>query len=337
MLGRLARREDLSAVEAGVALAVILAGEATDAQIAGFVFGLRCKGETVEEMRGLVQAMLAAAEPVELPEELRARLVDTCGTGGDRSGTINVSTIAALVVAGAGVPVCKHGGRAASSHAGSADVLEALGVAIGLGPTGVARCIEEAGMGFCFAPRYHAAMRHAIPVRAQLGVPTAFNFVGPLANPARVRRQVVGVGDPRMAPTMAGVLAGNGATHLAVVHGADGLDELSTTGVSTLRTLEGEQAVDPRALGFAPATLVQLRGGDAAANAAAARRILAGEVGPQRDVVVLNAAAGLVVGGAAGDLAEGVALAAATIDSGAAGRALERLVAVSRAEAAAGR
>lgn len=337
MLGRLARREDLSAVEAGVALAVILAGEATDAQIAGFVFGLRCKGETVEEMRGLVQAMLAAAEPVELPEELRARLVDTCGTGGDRSGTINVSTIAALVVAGAGVPVCKHGGRAASSHAGSADVLEALGVAIGLGPTGVARCIEEAGMGFCFAPRYHAAMRHAIPVRAQLGVPTAFNFVGPLANPARVRRQVVGVGDPRMAPTMAGVLAGNGATHLAVVHGADGLDELSTTGVSTLRTLEGEQTVDPRALGFAPATLAQLRGGDAAANAAAARRILAGEVGPQRDVVVLNAAAGLVVGGAAGDLAEGVALAAATIDSGAAGLALERLVAVSRAEAAAGR
>lgn len=336
MLGRLARREDLSAVEAGVALAVILAGEATDAQIAGFVFGLRCKGETVEEMRGLVQAMLAAAEPVELPEELRARLVDTCGTGGDRSGTINVSTIAALVVAGAGVPVCKHGGRAASSHAGSADVLEALGVAIGLGPTGVARCIEEAGMGFCFAPRYHAAMRHAIPVRAQLGVPTAFNFVGPLANPARVRRQVVGVGDPRMAPTMAGVLAGNGATHLAVVHGADGLDELSTTGVSTLRTLEGEQAVDPQALGFAPATLAQLRGGDAAANAAAARRILAGEAGPQRDVVVLNAAAGLVVGGAAGDLAEGVALAAATIDSGGAGRALERLVAVSRAEAAAG-
>ncbi|MST34275.1 anthranilate phosphoribosyltransferase, partial [Acidimicrobiaceae bacterium USS-CC1] len=290
VLGRLARREDLSAVEAGVALAVILAGEATDAQIAGFVFGLRCKGETVEEMRGLVQAMLAAAEPVELPEELRARLVDTCGTGGDRSGTINVSTIAALVVAGAGVPVCKHGGRAASSHAGSADVLEALGVAIGLGPAGVARCIEEAGMGFCFAPRYHAAMRHAIPVRAQLGVPTAFNFVGPLANPARVRRQVVGVGDPRMAPTMAGVLAGNGATHLAVVHGADGLDELSTTGVSTLRTLEGEQAVDPRALGFEPATLAQLRGGDAAANAAAAVRILDGDAGPQRDVVVLNAA-----------------------------------------------
>lgn len=337
MLGRLARREDLSAVEAGVALAVILAGEATDAQIAGFVFGLRCKGETVEEMRGLVQAMLAAAEPVELPEELRARLVDTCGTGGDRSGTINVSTIAALVVAGAGVPVCKHGGRAASSHAGSADVLEALGVAIGLGPAGVARCIEEAGMGFCFAPRYHAAMRHAIPVRAQLGVPTAFNFVGPLANPARVRRQVVGVGDPRMAPTMAGVLAGNGATHLAVVHGADGLDELSTTGVSTLRTLEGEQAVDPRALGFEPATLAQLRGGDAAANAAAAVRILDGDAGPQRDVVVLNAAAGLVVGGAAGDLAEGVALAAATIDSGAARLTLERLVAVSQAEAAAGR
>ena len=337
MLGRLARGEDLSASEAGAALAVVLAGEATDAQIAGFVFGLRCKGETVEEMQGLVRAMLAAAEPVELPEELRDRLVDTCGTGGDRSGTINVSTIAALVVAGAGVPVCKHGGRAASSRAGSADVLEALGVAIGLGPAGVRACIEDAGIGFCFAPRFHAAMRHAIPVRRELGVPTAFNFVGPLANPARVRRQVVGVGDPAMAPTMAGVLAGNGATHLAVVHGADGLDELSTTGLSTLLTAYGELSVDPRDLGLAPATLADLRGGDAPANAAAARVVLAGEAGPHRDVVVLNAAAGLLVGGAAGDLAEGVVLAAEAIDSGAAARALDALVARSRAEAAAGR
>ncbi len=337
VLGRLARRQHLSAAEAAAALAVVLRGEATDAQIAGLVFGLRCKGETVEEMRGLVQAMLAAAEPVEVPDELRGRLVDTCGTGGDRSGTINVSTVAALVVAGAGVPVCKHGGRAASSHAGSADVLEALGVAIGLGPAGVARCIEEVGIGFCFAPRYHPAMRHAVPVRRELGVPTAFNFVGPLANPARVRRQVVGVGDPTMAPTMAGVLAGNGATHLAVVHGADGLDELSNTGVSTLLTLSGEESVDPAALGFAPATLAQLRGGDAEENAAAALRILSGDPGPQRDVVVLNAAAGLLVGGSAADLAEGVALAGEAIDSGAARRTLERFVALSQAEAAAGR
>lgn len=336
VLARLARREDLGATETGAALSVILAGEATDAQIAGFVFGLRCKGETVEEMRGLVRAMLAAAEPLELPEELRDRLVDTCGTGGDRSGTINVSTIAALVVAGAGVPVCKHGGRAASSRAGSADVLEALGVVIGLGPAGVRACIEGAGIGFCFAPRFHAAMRHAIPVRRELGVPTAFNFVGPLANPARVRRQVVGVGDPAMAPTMVGVLAGNGATHLAVVHGADGLDELSTTGPSSLLTADTELTVDPRDLGFAPATLADLRGGDASTNAAAARAVLAGEPGPHRDVVVLNAAAGLLVGGVAGDLAEGVTLAAEAIDSGGAARALRALIDRSRAEAAAG-
>ncbi len=336
VLGRLAQRQDLTAAEAAAALAVVLAGEATDAQIAGFVFGLRCKGETVEEMQGLVRAMLTAAEPLELPEDLRDRLVDTCGTGGDRSGTINVSTIAALVVAGAGVPVCKHGGRAASSRAGSADVLEALGVAIGLGPTGVRACIEDAGIGFCFAPRFHAAMRHAIPVRRELGVPTAFNFVGPLANPARVRRQVVGVGDPAMAPTMVGVLVGNGATHLAVVHGADGLDELSTTGPSRLLSADGELIVDARDLGLAPATLAQLRGGDAATNAGAARAVLAGEPGPHRDVVVLNAAAGLLVGGAADDLAEGVALAAEAIDSGGAARALETLVARSRAEAAAG-
>ncbi len=337
VLGRLSRREDLSAVETRAALAEVLAGEASDAQIAGFVFGLRCKGETVEEMRGLVGAMLDAAEPVELPEELRGRLVDTCGTGGDRSGTINVSTIAALVVAGAGVPVCKHGGRAASSRAGSADVLEALGVEIGLGPAGVRACIEDAGIGFCFAPRFHAAMRHAIPVRRELGVPTAFNFVGPLANPARVRRQVVGVGDPAMAPTMAGVLAGNGATHVAVVHGADGLDELSTTGPSSLRYADGEMVVDPASLGLAPATLADLRGGDAPTNAAAARAVLSGEPGAHRDVVVLNAAAGLLVGGAVGDLAEGVALAAEAIDSGAAARALDALVARSQSEAAAGR
>lgn len=337
VLGRLAQRHDLSASEAEAALGVVLRGEATDAQIAAFVFGLRCKGETVEEMQGLVRAMLAAAEAVELPEELRERLVDTCGTGGDRSGTINVSTIAAVVVAGAGVPVCKHGGRAASSRAGSADVLEALGVAIGLGPVGVRACIEDAGIGFCFAPRFHAAMRHAIPVRRELGVPTAFNFVGPLANPARVRRQVVGVGDPAMAPTMVGVLAGNGATHLAVVHGADGLDELSTTGPSSLLSADGELIVDPADLGFAPATLADLRGGDASTNAAAARAVLAGGPGPHRDVVVLNAAAGLLVGGAVGDLAEGVTRAAEAIDSGAASRALEALVRRSQAEAAAGR
>ncbi len=234
ILGRLASGQDLGSVGARLALSEVLLGNATPAQIAAFVFGLRCKGETIEEMTGLVAAMLGAAERVVVPEPVANRLVDTCGTGGDRSGTINVSTIAALVVAGAGIPVCKHGGRAASSKAGSADVLEALGVVIDLGPAGVSRCISEAGIGFCFAPRYHPAMRHAVPVRRELGVPTAFNFLGPLANPAGVRRQVVGVGDPAMAEKMARVLAAGGATHVLVVHGEDGLDELSTTGPSTM-------------------------------------------------------------------------------------------------------
>ena len=308
VLARLAGGVDLEADEAGAALTDVLQGNATSAQIAAFVFGLRCKGETVAEMTGLVAAMLAASERVVVRPELAERLVDTCGTGGDRSGTINVSTIAALVVAGAGVPVCKHGGRAASSKAGSADVLEALGVVIDLGPAGVAECIEGAGIGFCFAPRYHPAMRHAVPVRSELGVPTAFNFLGPLANPARVRRQVVGVGDPAMAPKMAKVLAAGGATHAMVVHGADGLDELSTTGTSTFYEWRLDRAaptqlvsssVDPRALGLRSARVEDLRGGDAATNARLARGVLAGDAGAHRDIVLLNAAAGLVVAGVA--------------------------------------
>src|SRR6202008_4133292 len=187
--------------------------------------GLRCRGETVEEMSGMVAAMLAASPRVDLPAPVAERVIDTCGTGGDRSGTINVSTIAALVVAANGVPVCKHGNRAASSQCGSADVLEALGVVIDLGPEGVARCIEEAGMGFCFAPRFHAAMRHAVPTRRELGIPTVFNFLGPLANPAGVRRQLVGVSDARMAERMAGVLRQRGSERVLVVWGHDGLDE----------------------------------------------------------------------------------------------------------------
>jgi anthranilate phosphoribosyltransferase len=353
VLGRLAAGQDLDAATATAALAEVLEGNATPAQLAAFVFGLRCKGETVEEMTGLVAAMIGAAERVVVPEPLAAGMVDTCGTGGDRSGTINVSTVAALVVAGAGVKVCKHGGRAASSKAGSADVLEALGVVIDLGPEGVARCIGEAGIGFCFAPRYHPAMRHATPVRRELGVPTAFNFLGPLANPARVRRQVVGVGDPAMAEKMARVLVAGGATHVVVVHGADGLDELSTTGPSVMYEWKGAGAgsgaeplpagvridrttVDPAELGLAPAVLSDLLGGDAGTNAKAALRVLAGEPGPQRDVVLLNAAAGLLAADVAGGLAEGLVMAAASIDGGHARACLDRLVAVS-VDAAAGR
>jgi anthranilate phosphoribosyltransferase len=344
ILGRLTHGSDLEPGEAAAALAEILAGRATAVQITAFIFGLRCKGETVGEMTGLVRAMLDAAAAVTVSPNLHARMIDTCGTGGDRSGSINVSTIAALVVAGAGVPVCKHGGRASSSLAGSADVLEALGVVIDLGPAGVARCIEEAGIGFCFAPRYHPAMRYAAPVRRELGVQTAFNFLGPLANPARVRRQVVGVGDPAMAATMAGVLAGNGATHVAVVHGSDGLDELTTTGPSTIVTWaagDGDDpagavatTIDPTELGLAPAVLADLRGGDAATNATHARSVLDGRRGAHRDIVLLNAAAGLIVGGVVDDLGAGIGLAARTIDEGAAAAALERLVSVSRLAAA---
>ena len=339
VLSRLAGGAHLSADEAAAAMCDVLDGNATPAQVAAFVFGLRCKGETVEEMTGLVSAMLDASERVVVPEDLAARLVDTCGTGGDRTGTINVSTIAALVVAGAGAPVCKHGGRAASSKAGSADVLEALGVVIDLGPADVARCIEEAGIGFCFAPRYHPAMRHAIPVRRELGVATAFNFLGPLANPARVRRQVVGVGDPAMAEKMAGVLAANGATEVIVVHGADGLDELSTTGPSDMyRWSAGEltrSTVDPTALGLRPCALDDLLGDDAQTNAQLARSVLDGAPGPRREIVALNAAAGLVAAGLAADLESGLELAFESIDSGAASGRLERLVKVS-ADLAAG-
>ena len=334
VLGRVAAGDRLTSDEAAAALADVLEGNATPAQIAAFMFGLRCRGETVEEMSGMVSAMLAASERVQLPEPVAAQVIDTCGTGGDRSGTINVSTIAALVVAAAGVPVCKHGGRAASSQAGSADVLEALGVVIDLGPRGVARCVAEAGIGFCFAPRYHPAMRHAIPIRRELGVPTAFNFLGPLANPARVRRQVVGVGDPAMAEKMAGVLVTGGATRVMVVHGADGLDELSTTGPSTIFSFhDGEIArtsVDPGRLGLATAAVADLRGGDAETNASLARAVLSGRPGPQRDIVLLNAAAGLVVGGLCDDLASGVEIAAAVVDEGRAMQCLERFTSVSQ-------
>ena len=338
VLGALTRREDLTSVQAAAALGNVLDGNATSAQIAGFAIALRMKGETVEEMAGLVQAMLDHAEPVPLSDELVARIVDTCGTGGDRSHSINVSTIASFVVAGAGVPVCKHGNRAASSASGSADVLEALGVVIDLGPEGVARCVEEAGMGFCMAPRFHPAMRHAGPTRGELGVPTVFNFLGPLANPARPRRQVVGVSDPAMAEKMLGVLEANGAVRALVVHGHDGLDELTVSTTSTVHDLsEGTvrtYVVDPVELGLAPSAVDLLRGADAVTNAGLARAVLEGGRGPHRDVVLLNAAAGLVAAGVVDDLVEGLATAERSVDDGRAAEVLDRLVEVSKAAAA---
>ncbi len=315
----------------------VLTGAASPARIAALVIALRAKGESVEEMTGFVRSMVAHAVPLGLPAGME--VIDTCGTGGDRLRSINVSTIAALVVAATGAKVCKHGGRASSSAVGAADVLEALGVAADLGPEGVVRCIDEVGMGFCFAPRFHPAMRFAAPVRKELGIPTVFNYLGPLANPGRARYQVVGVSNPTMADKMLGVLAANGAERAVVVYGDDGLDELSTTGPSTVHELirgaDGRYAtsayrVDPAGLGFAPASIDDLRGGDAAFNAAAILRVIGGQPSPHRDIAVLNAAAALVVVGTVPDLPSGIIRAGQVIDNGQAAEVLHSLIRVSQ-------
>ncbi len=333
VLGALTQGDDLDREVARAAMAEILEGNATPAQIAGFIVALRMKGETTDELTGLVGAMLDRAVPVTLAEP--DGVIDLVGTGGDRSHSINVSTLAALTVVGAGGRVCKHGNRAASSACGTADLLEALGVAFDLGPEGVARCVATMGMGFCFAPRYHGAMRHAGPPRKELGVPTVFNFLGPLANPARVRRQVTGVADPAMAERMIHVLAANGSERALVVFGHDGLDELTTTTTSTIHELRDGQVrtydIDPADYGLAPVTLDQLRGGDPATNAGLARDILAGTPGPGADIVALNAAAGLVAADLVEDLADGVDAARTALTEGAAAAALDALVSVSQA------
>jgi len=333
VIGRLARREDLPDDVLDQAIGAILEGQATDAQIAGFAVALRAKGETAGELATIVRAMLRYATPVDGVSDSGGTVIDTCGTGGDRSGTVNVSTMAALVAAGAGVRVAKHGNRAQSSQCGSADVLEALGVVIDLGPDGVRRCLDEAGIAFCFAPRYHPAMRFAGPVRRELGVPTTFNFVGPLANPARVRHQAVGVSDPPMAERMIGALAELGAERALVFYGHDGLDELTTTTTSSVMDLrDGEirtYAVDPAVLGVPVTERGTLAGGDAAGNAQVAHQVLAGKRGPVRDIVALNAAAALVAAGVAADLAAGLEQAYAALDDGKAAAALDAFVRVS--------
>ena len=338
VLGRLTRRQDLDPATARAAMTEILAGEATPAQIAAYIVALRMKGETAGELSGMLGAMLDASERVVLADGVDA--IDIVGTGGDQHHSINVSTLAALVVAGAGGVVCKHGNRAASSSSGTADVLEALGVVIDLGPAGVARCVANAGIGFCFAPRFHASMRHAGPVRRELGVPTIFNFLGPLANPARVRRYVVGVSDETMAERMAHALRDHGAERAWVVYGGDGLDEITTTtSTNVVELKDGEirpLAVDPTRFGMGQATLADLRGGDPATNAALARAVLAGEEGHHRDIVVLNAAAGLVVAGLADTMEAGVDAARASIDDGRASASLDALVRESVAARTAG-
>ncbi len=328
ILARITRGTELLPEEIDAALVEILEGRVADVQAAGFIVGLRTKGESVDELAALVRTMHRYAEHV----DVAAGAIDTCGTGGDRSGTINVSTMAALVAAGAGARVVKHGNRAQSSKCGSADVLEALGVAIDLGPAGVSRCVAEAGIGFCLAPRYHPAMRFLGPARKELGVPTTFNFLGPLANPAHVKRQAVGVSDETMATRMLGALRVLGTEQAMVFHGDDGLDELTTSTTSTVHELvDGEVrtfTLDPLDLGIPRASVDTLAGGDAASNADAILAVLAGEKGSHRDIAVLNAAAALVVAGLAPDLRGGAEAAAAAIDDGRAERALETLVRV---------
>ncbi|MBK8461375.1 MAG: anthranilate phosphoribosyltransferase [Micropruina sp.] len=337
VLSALVRGDDLSLESAAWAMGEILAGNATPVQIAGFAVALRAKGETVDELAGLSGAMLDAAQVL----RIETNAVDVVGSGGDRANTVNVSTMAAIVAAGAGAKVVKHGNRAASSACGTADCLEALGVALDVAPAAQASVLASSGIVFMFAPLYHPALRHAGAARRELGIPTTFNFLGPLANPARPAAQAVGVSDLRVAQLVAGVLAGRGTRGL-VFHGDDGLDELTTTASSDVWLIADAEVVqtrlDPTALGLQPASPQDLRGADAEFNAGVVRAVLDGETGPVRDIVVLNAAAALLAYHGpqphlplVPQLRPHVAAAAAAIDSGSARATLDRWVTASQA------
>ncbi len=330
-LERAIRRESFSAAEA---MAVILDGQATTAQIAGFLVALKMKGETAQELIGFARAMRARATPIDAGQT-GAPLVDTCGTGGDGLHSFNISTIAAFVVAGAGVRVAKHGNRSISSRCGSADLMEALGVNIMAPPERAAAAIREIGIGFLFAPLIHPAMKHAQPARLELKMRTAFNYLGPLTNPAGATVQLVGAPSAEAAGLIAEALAGLGLERGFVVHASDGMDEITTTGDTlALEISRGgivRRTLAPADFGVARASLDELRGGDAAANRAIALAVLAGQSGPRRDVVLVNAAAALVAAGRARDFRDGVSLAAASIDSGAARRKVEELVRITTA------
>ncbi len=333
VLSSLVAGQDLTRDQTAWAMREILGGEASPAQIAGFALALRAKGETVAEVEGLVSTMYEHALTIDVP----GRVIDLVGTGGDRAHTVNITTMAAIVVAGVGIPVVKHGNRAASSQCGTADVLEALGVRLDLAPERVAEVCQEAGITFCFAPVFHPALRHAAAPRRELGVATTFNFLGPLANPARPPVQAVGCADLRMAPILAGVLASRG-TDALVFRGDDGLDELTPTTTSQVWVVsEGktdQRVLDPSDFGIARCTLDDLRGGDPAFNAAVVGRVLSGETGPIRDAVLLNAGAALAVYQPSADsleirVAAGIERATRSVDSGAASVALKRWVEVS--------
>jgi len=314
--------------EAREAFEIIMSGEATPSQIGGFLMALRVRGETVDEISGAVDTMRAKMLPVSAPPGA----IDIVGTGGDASGTYNVSTCAAFIVAGCGVPVAKHGNRALSSRSGAADSLTALGVNIEIGPEQISACINEAGVGFMFAPNHHAAMRHVGPTRVELGTRTIFNLLGPLSNPAGVTRQLVGVFSPQWVEPLAHVLKRLGAERAWVVHG-DGLDEMTTAGVTKIAVLEDGSVrsleITPEDAGLSRVTATDLKGGDGAHNGKALRNVLAGEKGAYRDIALLNAAGALMVAGKATSLRDGIALGAEALDSGRAMAALEKLIAVS--------
>jgi anthranilate phosphoribosyltransferase len=332
LIEKLGRREDLTADEAADAMALIMRGEAAPAQIAGLLIGLSMKGERPAELVGFARTMRAHAVACSAP----GSVFDTCGTGGDRSGSFNISTLAALVVAGCGVTVAKHGNRSVSSRCGSADVLEALGVNITAPPSVADRSLGSLGAAFLFAPTFHPAMRHAAQTRRDLGVRTAFNLLGPLTNPARPSRQIVGVPRPDLTELLARALQLLGAERAWVVHGADGLDEISTTGYTKVSECRNGTVqtfyVHPADYGIAKTSLDMLVGGDAATNAAIVKSVLDGERGPARDVTLLNAGAALFVSGHAGDVREGITRAAEAIDSRRAAGLLDRLVALTQEE-----
>jgi anthranilate phosphoribosyltransferase len=330
LLKKLARREDLDADEAAAAMSEIMDGRAEEPVVAAFLMGLAMKGERPAEIVGLARAMRERAVP--LPGSHRGTF-DLCGTGGDQSGTFNISSLAALVVAACGVPVAKHGNRSVSSRCGSADVFEALGVNPAAAPEVASRMLDEAGMAFLFAPVFHPSMRHAAPVRRALGLRTAFNLLGPLTNPTRPLRQIVGVPRPELTELIARALLQLGSERAWVVHGADGLDEISTVGYTKVSECRDGAVntfyVHPSDYNLPQARVEDLKGGDAAANAAIARAVLAGEPGPPRDVVLLNAAAGLLVAGAVPTVGDGLAAGAAAVDTGRAANVLARLVTLS--------
>ena len=332
-IARVSQGVGLDEDEAQLVMGQIMDGEATSAQISALVVGMRMKGETVDEIVGFARAMRGRATPV---RPSVPHYIDTCGTGGDGLHTFNISTTTAFVAAGAGVAVAKHGNRAVSSAAGSADVLEALGVDISLSPADVARCMEECGVGFLFAQALHASMRHAGPTRREIGIRTVFNILGPLTNPAGAPRQLLGVYDARVAPVLAEVAGRLGSERVLVVHGHPGMDEVSASGATTIAEFDAALGdvrtyeVTPEEVGIPRGTLADVAGGDAAENAGIVRRVLAGEHGPRRDVVLMNAAAALLAAGSVRDLAEGVVRARESIDSGRAAESLEMLVTVSQ-------